>query len=445
MTFIPQSEAEQQDLLRAIGVDRFEELLEGVPEQLRLKEPLKLPEALSELEAVRRIDELATKNRAGNGIANFMGAGAYDHFIPAIVPYLISRPEFQTAYTPYQAEVSQGTLQGIYEFQSLVCRLTGMEVANASLYDGASAAAEAATLAIGATNRNKVLVSSLLHPHYTDVIHAYLDGRGIEIVTVAGDNGCVAMDDLKEKLSDAACFIAQNPNFYGVIEPMAALADPVHEAGALLIAAVNPISLGLLQAPGEYDADICFGEGQPLGNTISFGGPYFGFFAAKKKYVRRLPGRLAALGKDADGRRGFCLTLQTREQHIRRDKATSNICTNQALCALAGAIHLVTLGRQGVRELAGLCANKAHYLQERLCSITDVDLAFDRKFFHEFTLKLPQPARQVFDRLVDKNIYAGVPTSRFLWEDDFLIVCATEKRTRAEMDHYYQSLDEVID
>jgi glycine dehydrogenase subunit 1 len=443
MSYVPQADQERQQLLKAIGVAKFTDLLEGIPPELRLNKALDLPEALSELETVRHLAELAERNQVGNGYANFMGAGAYDHYIPAIVPFLAGRPEFQTAYTPYQAEVSQGTLQVIYEFQSLICRLTGMDVANASMYDGASATAEAISLAVAATNRRKVLISRLLHPHYRDVVEAYLGGRDVELVTIDDDNGVLAIDDLKANLADAACLVLQNPNFFGLIEPTSGLAEIVHEAGALLVAVVNPISLGLLKPPSEYDVDICVGEGQPLGNPLNFGGPYFGFFATKKKFVRRLPGRLTALTKDINGRRGFCLTLQTREQHIRRDKATSNICTNQALCALMGAIYLTALGRQGIREVAELCARKAHYLQERLCNIAGVKLAHSQPFFHEFALDLSQPARPICDRLVEKNIYAGVPTTRFLWEEDYLLVCATEKRTRKEIDSFVLALSEV--
>ncbi|MCK4857115.1 MAG: aminomethyl-transferring glycine dehydrogenase subunit GcvPA [candidate division Zixibacteria bacterium] len=444
MSFIPQSDNDGRTLLDAIGVKDFDELLEGVPESLRLTQPLRLPPALSELEAVRHLGELATRNQSCDEYINFMGAGAYDHYIPAIIPHLISRPEFLTAYTPYQAEVSQGTLQAIYEFQSLICRLTGMEVANASMYDGASAAAEAVLLALSVTRRRTVLLSRLLHPHFRDVIKAYIDNRDVEIVTVADDNGVIAIDDLKEKLADAACLVMANPNFYGIIEPVDQIPELVHRAGAMLIAVVNPISLALLKPPGEYDADICVGEGQPLGNALAFGGPYFGFFAARKNLVRRLPGRLAAMAQDATEKRGFCLTLQTREQHIRRDKATSNICTNQALCALAGAIYLVTMGREGIKEVAELCVNKAHYLQEKLCALNGISLACDRNFFHEFALELRGSARRLFDRLLEKKIYAGVPTSRFNWENDHLLVCATEKRTVVEMDYFCQSVKEVI-
>lgn len=444
MVFIPQSKSEQQELLGVIGVGSFEELLEGIPEKLRLQKPLALPEKLSELEVVRHLEKMASSNKTLDEVANFMGAGAYDHFIPAIVPYLTSRPEFQTAYTPYQAEVSQGTLQSIYEYQSLICRLTGMEVANASMYDGASAVAEAVLLALGATGRRKVLLSRLLHPHYCDVVKAYAGGHDVEFVTIADDNGIIAEDSLRENLSDAACMVMQNPNFYGIIEPTDKVPDMVHQSGALLIAVVNPISLGLLKPPGEYDADVCVGEGQVLGNSLSFGGPFFGFFAAKKEYVRRIPGRLAAMSVDANGKRGFCLTLQTREQHIRRDKATSNICTNQALCALAGTIYMAALGREGIKEVASLCMNKAHYLHDKLCSVPGVESAYDRHFLMEFAVKTRVPARQMFDRLAEKKIFAGVPTSRFLRDDDYLIVCATEKRTRDEMDYYWQCLKEVM-
>jgi glycine dehydrogenase subunit 1 len=444
MTYVPQSDGERRELLETIGVKDVAELLESIPEQIRLSRPLDLPEAMSELEVLRHLSELSQCNESCDQLINFTGAGAYDHYLPAIVPFLTGRSEFQTAYTPYQAEVSQGTLQSIYEFQSLICRLTGLEVANASMYDGASAAAEAALLAMSTTRRNRVLVSECLHPHYRQLIRTYLKDRGGDVVMIAAENGAVATADLKEKLVDAACFIFQNPNFYGVVEPTDELSDLVHDAGALLIAVVNPISLALLKTPAEYDADVCVGEGQALGNTMSFGGPYFGFFASRKKYARQLPGRLVAATEDREGRRGFCLTLQTREQHIRRDKATSNICTNQALCALAGAIYLSALGKEGLRDVAKLCLSKAHYLQRQLCSLAGIELAFDRGFFHEFTLRTALPARRICDQLQERGILAGVPASRFLSDEDLLIVCATEKRTREEMDHYEQCLKEVM-
>lgn len=444
MAFVPHSENERREMLHEIGVDRFEGLLQGIPESLRLQRQLNLPDALSEFEAVKHLSELAARNHSAADFANFMGAGAYDHFIPAIVDHLTDRSEFKTAYTPYQAEVSQGTLQAIYEFQTLICRLTGMEVANASMYDGASAVAEAVLLALGATQKRKVVLSSLLHPHYADVIKIYLGGEDIEVVRVNHDNGIIDVDDLKHKTKNAACLVMQNPNFYGIIEPTEGIPQVVKSAEAMLIAVVNPISLAYLKTPGEYDADVCVGEGQPLGNSLNFGGPYFGFFATRKKYIRLLPGRLTAMTKDKVGKRGFCLTLQTREQHIRRDKATSNICTNEALCALASAIYLSTMGKEGLKETARLCFNKAHYLKDNLCSIEGVELAYDRPFFMEFALKLSQPTQQVFDKLLTKEIFAGAPTTRFMWKDDYLIVCATEKRTKSEMDFYRDSLREVM-
>jgi len=444
MAYVPHSDQERQELLRAIGVSRFDDLLKGVPESVRLKEDLNLPPALSEFETLKILDELAAKNHYGPGYVNFMGCGAYDHYIPAIVGHLVDRSEFKTAYTPYQAEVAQGTLQVIYEFQSLICRLTGMEAANASMYDGGSATAEAVLLALNATKRRKIVVSSLVHPHYLDVVRVYLGGNDYEIVKVEHDNGIVAIDDLKAKITDAACFVLQNPNFYGFIEPTDAIPQIVKGAGALLIAVSNPISLAYLKAPAEYDADIAVGEGQAFGNSLMFGGPYFGYFATKKQYLRQMPGRLVAMTKDRNGKRGYCLTLQTREQHIRRDKATSNICTNQALCALAGTIHMATLGKEGLKEVARLCVNKAHYLKEALCSVAGATLAYNRPFFMEFPLRLPEPARDVFDRLVPHKIFAGVPTARFLWPEDLLIVCATETRTRAEMELYRQALKEVL-
>lgn len=444
MPYVPHSDQERQELLRAIGVSRFDDLLKGVPESVRLKENLNLPPALSEFETLKILDGLAAKNHYGPEYVNFMGCGAYDHYIPAIVGHLVDRSEFKTAYTPYQAEVAQGTLQVIYEFQSLICRLTGMEAANASMYDGGSATAEAVLLALNATKRRKIVVSSLVHPHYLDVVRVYLGGNDYEIVKVDHDNGNVDIDDLKAKITDAACFVLQNPNFYGLIEPTDAIPQIVKGAGALLIAVTNPVALAYLKAPVEYDADIAVGEGQAFGNSLMFGGPYFGFFATKKQFLRQMPGRLAAMTKDRNGKRGYCLTLQTREQHIRRDKATSNICTNQALCALAGTIHMATLGKEGLKEVARLCVNKAHYLKEALGSVAGVKLAYNRPFFMEFPLRLPEPARDVFDRLVPHKIFAGVPTARFLWPEDLLIVCATETRTREEMELYRQALKEVL-
>ncbi len=444
MAYVPHSDQERQELLRAIGVSRFEELLKGVPESVRLKSDLNLPPALSEFETLKILDGLAAKNHIGPEYLNFMGCGAYDHYVPSIVGHLVDRSEFKTAYTPYQAEVAQGTLQVIYEFQSLICRLTGMEAANASMYDGGSATAEAVLLALNVTKRRKIVVSTLVHPHYLDVVRAYLGGNDYEIVKISHDQGVVDIDELKAKIADAACFVFQNPNFYGFIEPTDSLPHIVKSAGALLIAVTNPIPLAFLKTPAEYDADIAVGEGQALGNSLLFGGPYFGFFATKKQYLRQMPGRLAAMTKDRNGKRGFCLTLQTREQHIRRDKATSNICTNQALCALAGTIHLATMGKEGLKEVARQCFNKAHYLQETLCSIDGVRLAYDRPFFMEFPLRLPEPSREVFDRLVTRKIFAGVSTSRFLWNEDVLIACATETRTRAEIDLYRNALKEVL-
>ncbi len=444
MTYVPHSDNERQQLLKSIGVSRFEELLKGVPESVRLTERLNLPRALSEFETLKILDSLAAKNHIGPEYANFMGCGAYDHYVPSIVGHLVDRSEFKTAYTPYQAEVAQGTLQVIYEFQSLICRLTGMEAANASMYDGGSATAEAVLLALSATKRRRIVVSSLVHPHYLDCVKIYLGGNDIEIVKVNHDKGNVDLDDLRGKIKDAACFVFQNPNFYGYIEPTDNLPQIVKDAGALLIAVTSPISLAYLKAPSEYDADIAVGEGQALGNNLMFGGPYFGYFATKKQFLRQMPGRLAAMTKDRNGKRGYCLTLQTREQHIRRDKATSNICTNQALCALAGTIYMATMGKEGLKEVARLCVNKAHYLKTALCAVDGVSIAFDRPFFMEFPLRLPEPARNVFDRLLTKKVFAGVPTSRFLWEEDLLIVCATETRTKSEMDNYQHALKEVM-
>ena len=424
-----------------IGVGSFEELLKPIPEKLRLKGPLNLPEALSEMELLREIEEISKKNSSLKAI--FAGGGVYDHFIPQALNNLLSRPEFVTAYTPYQAEVSQGTLQVIYEFQSCICRLTGMDVANASMYDGASAAAEAVSLSAANRRKSKVLVSETVNPLYLDVIKTYLAGREIEIVTVPHAGGVTDYNKLKESVDDkTACVVTAQPNFFGLIEDIDAVSELIHNVGGHLIVAVDPIAAMLLKTPAECGADIVVGEGQPLGLPLNFGGPLLGFFAVKKELIRSLPGRLAAKTVDIEGKPGFVLTLQTREQHIRRDKATSNICTNQALCATAATIYMSLLGKSGLKRVALLSMEKTHKAVDAICSLPGYEVCFDGPYIREAAVKTPVPAGEIIDRILDRDgILPGIDLGRFYaGMDNVLLVAVTEKRTDEEIDMLVKAL-----
>lgn len=443
MKYIPNTAADREKMLADIGVSAVADLFADIPEQVRLQRELDLPPALSEPELVRHMRQLADKN--GAGYTCFLGGGYYDHYIPAVVPAMLSRSEFYTAYTPYQAEISQGTLTAIYEFQTLICNLTGMEVANASMYDGASALAEAAAVALGQTRRNQVAVARTVHPEYRQVMHTYLTPRQVQIVELPVQDGVTALDDLSSCIgARTAAVIVQQPNFFGCLEDVAALEKAAHAAGALFIVSVDPISLGILQPPGEYGADIVVGEGQSLGLPMSFGGPGVGFLAAREKFLRRIPGRVVGATTDADGRRGFVLTLQAREQHIRREKATSNICSNQALCALAATIYMSAMGPEGMRQAAALSAEKAAYARERLSRIKGFTPAFGAPFFKEFVLKSEHPADRVQAALLRHGLVAGPYLSRFYPElDNHLLIAVTEKRTRDEIDRLASALEEV--
>jgi glycine dehydrogenase subunit 1 len=436
MSFVPHSEADRREMLRTVGVSSEDELFADIPEKFRLKGPLDLPPALSEWEAVRTLQQLAADSRH---LTCFAGAGYYDHYVPAAVDHLIRRSEFYTAYTPYQAEVSQGTLQSIYEFQSMICELMGLDVANASMYDGASAMAEAALMARSVQRkREKIILSVTVHPHYRQVLDTYNLGLKIPVEVVPRtDRGITDLDALKEMLDDqTAAVIIQTPNFYGLIEDLAAAATLVHDAGALLIAVVDPISLAILNSPGECGADIAVAEGQPFGNALSLGGPVLGLFAARQDHIRHMPGRIVGMTEDVDGRRGFVLTLQTREQHIRREKATSNICTNQGLNALAATIYLSTVGRQGLREVAEASAQIAHYAYEQIVAIPGIEPLFpDAVFFREFAVKTGIPARDVVELGAERGLLPGVALSRFPHIDveDGLLIAFTEKRSREEV------------
>jgi glycine dehydrogenase subunit 1 len=428
---------DQRAMLAAIGVSSIEELFSKIPPSLRLGRPLQVHEALSEMELTALLYRLSGSNRPAGDAVCFLGGGAYDHFIPAVVDAVAGRSEFYTAYTPYQPEASQGSLQAFFEFQTLICQLTGLDVANASLYEGGSAVAEAVLMALSIQpKRHKVLVAESVHPEYRQTLAAYAANLDLHIQTLPVPNGFLDPDDLKKAIDgQTLCVLVQHPNFFGCLEEPEALASIAHHVGALFIVSFDPISLGLLKRPGQYGADIAVAEGQCLGNTMSYGGPYLGLLACREEYVRKMPGRLVGQTVDRRGRRCWVLTLQTREQHIRREKATSNICTNQGLMALRATVYLASLGPQGLKETAELCTRKAHYAAERLAQVPGVRLRFDRPFFKEFTLQVEQAAPPLLAGLLDKGYHAGLHLDRWYPHlKECLSVAVTEKRTRAEID-----------
>ncbi len=433
-------------MLAAIGVRGTEDLFSDVSAGVRLNRPLNIPKALSEMELASHMQELAEKNADVLHNTCFIGAGAYDHYVPSVIAHMLLRGEFYTAYTPYQPEISQGTLQAIYEYQSLICELTGMDLANASMYDGASAVAEAAIMAASQTGRGKILISATVHPDTRHVVRTYLAGQDVEVVDIPMQDGITDIAALRTMAdADTAAVITQHPNFFGNLEPVAQVEPIVHGAGGLFVVAADPISLGVLKSPGSYGADIVAGEGQSLGNAMSFGGPWLGFLASREALSRRIPGRIVGATLDNRGQRGFVLTLQTREQHIRREKATSNICSNQALNALAATIYLTLLGKQGIREVAELSLQKAHYLHDRITKLDRFKPAFQQPFFKEFAVRTTLGPDHVVDSLLPQHILAGYPVGKAYGElDDLLLVAVTEKRTREEMDHFAARLEELV-
>jgi glycine dehydrogenase subunit 1 len=446
LRYIPNSPEERAEMLRQVGLNSAEQLFDSIPRNLRLARSLNTPAALSELELVAGFERLAARNHgAGQSRSSFLGAGAYQHYIPTVVDHIISRSEFFTAYTPYQPEISQGTLQVIFEFQTLVCQLTGMEVANASMYDGSTALAEAVLMAERVTRRSKVIACGAVHPEYVEVVNTYVQHAGIELVHADFDEGTGQTSSaLGELLDDkTAAIVVQSPNFFGCIEDVTALAEQAHAVGALLIVAVTEsISLGLLKSPGACGADIVVAEGQSFGVPLSFGGPYVGLFATREKYARQIPGRLVGEAYDRQGRRGFVLTLATREQHIRREKATSNICTNEGLIALAATVYLETMGRRGLQEVAQQCAQKTAYAAKRVSAIPNFSIPFTSPRFNEFVVRAQMPAAGLMGRLAsERNITAGLALSRYFADrpNDFL-VCVTEINSRAEIDALVDAL-----
>lgn len=436
-SYLSNTEADRRKMLEALGVSSVEDLFEDIPKEVRQKGGGGLPGPLSEDELVRHLTDLSERNCHLGQCVSFLGAGIYDHFIPSVVDAVASRGEFYTAYTPYQPEISQGTLTAAFEYQSMICELTGMYVTNASMYDGASALAEAAFMACGVTKRDKVLAAKTVHPEYREVTRTYTRFRDVTVEEIGYKDGVLDLEDLASKLDDSvAAVLVQSPNFLGVIEDVKTLAEMAHDKGAMLVVSADPISLALLEPPGKLGADIVTGEGQALGNPASFGGPHFGFLAATKKLLRKMPGRIVGQTTDLEGRRGFVLTLQAREQHIRREKATSNICTNQALCALMGAVYMASMGKEGLKDVAKLCYDKAHYTMERLLE-RGFERAFGGPFFKEFTLRAPEPAETLNARLLREGFLGGYDLSRDYPEiENGWLVAVTERRTRREIDRF---------
>jgi glycine dehydrogenase subunit 1 len=442
MSYCPNTPEQIREMLAVIGKAGIEELFEPIPQALRAKS-FNLPAGMSEQELLVQLQETAACDRH---LLNFIGGGYYDHHIPAVVDHLSGRAEFYTAYTPYQPECSQGTLQALFEYQTAICRLTGMEVSNASLYDGGTALAEAAMMALRITGRNRVVIDASVNPFARQIVATYMENLAAEIVEIPTSAGSADRMALTEALTeDVAAVMVQNPNFFGSIEDLTAIAHAAHTKGALLVTSVYPISLGLVKSPGEMGADIVVGDGQSLGNPLSFGGPSFGFIATTKKYIRNLPGRIIGETVDKEGRRGFVLTLQAREQHIKRHKATSNICSNQSLCALRGLIFLAALGKEGMVELAQLNRDKAEYAKERLASIKGVGVLNRGATFNEFTLELARDAAEVVRTLMDKGIATGVPLGEYYQGmDNCLVVTVTEKRSRGEIEALAEALEAAL-
>jgi glycine dehydrogenase subunit 1 len=444
MEYIPNTPDDHKTMLATIGVERVEDLLREVPESVRLRRPLALPPALTELEVRREIGGLLGENAHAERLVCFLGAGAYDHAIPSIVPFLASRSEFSTSYTPYQAEMSQGLLQTIYEFQTMICELTGMDVANASMYDGASALAEGALMACRVTKRSHLVVPETIHPHARAVVTTYLQGISHPIHRIPSRDGRVDLMALEAEVTDeTAAVLIQHPNFFGSLEDVEAVARIAHARGALVVASVDPLSLGVITPPGTWGADIAVGEGQALGNAMSFGGPYVGFMATKKDFMRQIPGRIVGATVDTKGRPGYCLTLQAREQHIRRERATSNICTNQALMALTASIYMATLGPAGLREVGEQCLAKARYAADRIAALPGYSRPFAAPSFKEFVVKTSRPPAELNARLLKAGIMGGLDLGAFdpSWAGLWLL-CVTEKRTREEIDRLVVVLEE---
>ncbi|MEW6456745.1 MAG: aminomethyl-transferring glycine dehydrogenase subunit GcvPA [Acidobacteriota bacterium] len=445
--YFPSGKEEIQEMLKEIGVSSVSQLFESIPEELKIKEKLNIPGPLDEISLLNYFEEISKKNNFLN-YTSFLGAGAYNHFIPYIVDYLSMRGEFLTPYTPYQPELSQGTLQTIFEYQTLISKITGMEISNASLYDGGSAAAEAALMATRLRKGSKILISRTIHPEWKDVIHTYFKNLSYEILEIPySREGKININILKKSLDkDSIAFIIQHPNFFGIIEDIKEISKIVKQNGSLfLVGIAEPISLGILRPPGESDVDIVFGEAQSFGIPLSFGGPYLGFLSTKMEYLRQMPGRLAGETVDRNGKRGFVLTLTTREQHIKREKATSNICTNEAWCALRATIYLETMGKQGLREVSYQNLQKALYAKERISELKNVKLKFNSSNFNEFVVEYNKDPEEVNDKLKERNILGG-----FILKKDYpelekcALLCVTETHKKEDIDYFIDCLKKIL-
>lgn len=441
--YCPHTPEQIREMLGVIGVAGIAELFDCIPPELRARS-FDLPPGISEFEMLRRIGELAAGDR--HDIIPFIGGGWYDHVIPSVVDRLAARAEFATSYTPYQPECSQGTLQALYEYQTAICRLTGMDVTNASLYDGGTALAEAALMSLRITGRRRIILDGTVNPFSRSIIRTYLVNLDVEVLETSPSNGMSDRTAILSRLDDGvAALIVQNPSFFGAVDDLSDLADEIHRCGGLLVVSVYPVALGIIKSPGEMGADMAAGDGQSLGNPVSFGGPSFGFLAVRREHIRNLPGRIVGETVDREGRRGFVLTLQAREQHIRRHRATSNICSNQSLCALRGLIFLSVVGKEGLVDLARLNFDKAGYAKGVLAAVRGVSLLTDRPTFNEFTLTLPLDAEHVAERLLEKGIAAGVPLGGYYpGMERCLTVTVTEKRTREEIDALGRELEEAL-
>jgi glycine dehydrogenase subunit 1 len=443
MSYIPHTDLERQQMLAAIGAPTIEDLFEAVPAAHRFP-ALDIPPALSEMEIMAELQALAEANDHAGDFALFRGAGAYHHFVPSIVNHMLLRGEFYTAYTPYQPEVSQGTLQAIFEYQSMMVQLTGMDAANASHYDGATSLAEAVTVAVEVARhkRSKILLSPNIHPHYRAVVRTYHQGGSL---TITGDDAPRTTAELAEQIDDQTAMVAVGyPNFFGQIEDIRLVAEKAHAAGALLVVVANPIMLALFKSPGELGADITVGEGQPLGIPLSYGGPYLGYFACREEYVRKIAGRIVGETVDQNGKRAFVMTLRPREQDIRREKATSNICTNQGLMALAATLYLATMGKSGLKQAAELCYHKAHYLADSIDDLASYTVDRSLPFFHEFVVKCPRPVKEINTALLKHGIIGGVDLGAdYPTLTDHMLLCVTEMNSKAEMDRLVETLKEA--
>ena len=446
MNYTPHTKKEIERISRTLGIESPGDLFNVIPKSLRV-DRLELPPGLTEMEAISFMDTVCSELRSKSPALSFVGGGAYDHFVPSVVQEVIGRGEFYTAYTPYQPEVSQGTLQVIFEFQTMICELTGMDVANASMYDGASALAEAVLMAVRLNNGRRVLLPQSLHPFHRRVVETYTRGIELEIDDIpCSASGTLDLDRMASSLGDdVAAVVVQNPNFFGLLEPIDRIGGMLKDRTTAFIASVNPISLGLFRPPGDFGADIVVGDGQPLGIPLSFGGPYLGFFATREEHTRKMPGRVAGETVDFEGRRGFVLTLQTREQHIRREKATSNICTNQALCATAATVYLASLGPQGLKEVGRLNWANSHRLAVALRGLPGVDQEFSGPFFNEFVVTTPQAPHVILERLRTQGIEGGIDLSAFYpGMDRSILVCVTETKSNEDIEEAVKAWREAL-